>query len=151
MPPVSRMEEQTQNRRCLKLRRVLSQCLIDMLQQYLDAKQKLRGLVDNSDLVKYYDIYDFSPEELQEAESALNDTVMDDKTSLRSLRMLFTRLYAVRKSTLCCLLALSADGGNADLVRWTTAVEEMQRLGAATGSCLQRLSDILNEQDRKFK
>lgn len=149
MPPVSRLEEQTHTRRCSKLRRILSECLVEILQRYLESKQKLQPLVEHSDLVKYHDIYDFSPEEIQEAESTLTDVVMDDKTSLRSLRMLFTKLHAVRKSMLCCLLALSAGGGDADIAKWTTAVEHMQRLATATGTCLQRLSDILNEKDCK--
>ncbi|KAL1953614.1 hypothetical protein VTO42DRAFT_2532 [Malbranchea cinnamomea] len=148
MPPVSRMEEQNQTRRCSKLRRILSECLIEMLQRYLEAKQKVQSLVAHADLVKYYDIYDISPEELQSAEFALTEVLLNDKTSLRSLRLLFTKLYAVRKSVLCCLLALPADGGDVDITKWTIAVEEMQRLATASGACLQRLSDILNEQDR---
>nr|KMM70417.1 hypothetical protein CPAG_06729 [Coccidioides posadasii RMSCC 3488] len=42
----------------------------------------------------YYDIYDFSPEELDEAELCLTDSSPEEKASLRSLRILFTRLYA---------------------------------------------------------
>lgn len=150
MPPVSRLEDQSQLRRCSKLRHVLSECLVEMLERYLDAKRKLRPLVEEATLMKYYDIYDFSPEELEEAESALADLDMDDKTSLRSLRALFTRLYSVRKCTLCCLLALPADGADEDVTSWSVAVEEMRRLASTTGTCLQRLTDILNEQDRKF-
>jgi hypothetical protein len=101
--------------------------------------------------VKYHDVYDLSPEELQEVESTLDDLAAEDKTSLRSLRMLFTRLYLARKSTLCCLLALPADGGDADITRWSLAVDEMQKLAMTTGICLQRLTDILNEQDRKSR
>lgn len=122
---------------------------MELLQRYLDAQRALRPLVDPANLVKYHDIYDLSPEELQMAESTIDDLAAEDKTSLRSLRMLFTRLYLARKGSLCCLLALPADGGNADITRWSVAVEEMQRLATTTGICLQRLTDILNEQDRE--
>ncbi|KAI1917606.1 hypothetical protein LOZ52_000731 [Ophidiomyces ophidiicola] len=148
MPPVSRMEEQSQTKRCLKLRRILSECLSEMLTQYIAAKRKLQCYVDSISLVKYYDIYDFSPGELEEAELVLADICTEEKTSLKSLRILFSQLYSVRKSMLCCLLALPADGTKVDTTRWNVAVEEMQRLSNTSGTCIQRLTNILNEQDR---
>ncbi|EAS33884.3 uncharacterized protein CIMG_04908 [Coccidioides immitis RS] len=147
MPPVTRLEDQTQARRCLKLRRVLSKYMSELLGQYLVAKKKLRLYADDTNLGKYYDIYDFSPEELDEAELSLTDSSPEDKASLRSLRILFTRLYAVRKSMLCCLLALPADGTRLDAKRWSVAIEEMQHLSASSGVYIQRLTDILHEQD----
>jgi hypothetical protein len=106
-------------------------------------------MTDAASLEKYYNIYDFSPEELHEAETTFIDTAVEDQTSLRSLRVLFAKVYAARKSTLCCLLALPADGRGSDIVRWGTAIEEMQRLATTTGTCVQKLTDILNEHDRK--
>ncbi|KAL2369885.1 hypothetical protein RJ035_005398 [Blastomyces gilchristii] len=147
MPPITRLEEQTQTRRCLRLRRILSECLSEMLEKYLDAKRHLRSLTDTANLEKYYDIYDFSPEELEEPKSLSTDSPLEDKTSLRSLRHLFSRAYAARKGTLCCLLALPAEGGEADIAYWSTAIEEMQRLAVTNGACVQRLAAILNEQD----
>ncbi|KMU85536.1 hypothetical protein CIHG_03576 [Coccidioides immitis H538.4] len=99
MPPVTRLEDQTQARRCLKLRRVLSKYMSELLGQYLVAKKKLRLYADDTNLGKYYDIYDFSPEELDEAELSLTDSSPEDKASLRSLRILFTRLYALTPAT----------------------------------------------------
>ncbi|OJD18902.1 hypothetical protein AJ78_01086 [Emergomyces pasteurianus Ep9510] len=147
MPPITRLEEQTQTRRCLRLRRILSECLAEMLERYLDTKRHLRLLTDTANLEKYYDIYDFSPEELEESKPLLADNAMEDKTSLRSLRHLFSRVYSARKGTLCCLLALPADGGEADIANWSTAIDEMQRLAVTNGACVQRLAAILNEQD----
>ncbi|WEW58288.1 hypothetical protein PRK78_003756 [Emydomyces testavorans] len=147
MPPVTRLEEQTQTKRCLRLRRILSECMSEMLGHCLAAKRKLRAYTDNTNLARYYDIYNFSPEELDEAESSLADYDPGEKTSLKSLRILFSRLYAVRKSLLCCLLALPADGTQLDAKRWGVAVEEMQRLATSSGACIQRLTDVLHEQD----
>ncbi|KAK2740577.1 hypothetical protein FQN55_008786 [Onygenales sp. PD_40] len=147
LPPISRLEDQTQTRRCLRLRRILSECLEEMLARYLDTTRHLRPLTHIANLEKYYDIYDFSPEDLEESKSSSADNAIDDKTSLRSLRQLFSRVYAARKGTLCCLLSLPADGGEADIPGWTVAVEEMQRLATTTGVCMQRLTNILNEQD----
>ncbi|KAM5432614.1 hypothetical protein McanMca71_007847 [Microsporum canis] len=148
LPPVSRLEEQSQTRRCLKLRRILAKCLEEMLEKYLYVKRRLRPLVDDTSLEKYYDIYEISQVELQAAESTVIDQSVDDKTSLRSLRSMFARLYIVRKSALCCLLALPADGGEADIARWSAASEEMHSLADASAEWIEKLRDILNEQDR---
>lgn len=110
----------------------------------------LRPLTDSTNLEKYYDIYDISLEELAEAETGLAHRTTDDQYSLRALRTLFGRLYSVRKSILCCLLALSADGGGSDIGRWSTAVEEMRSLGTTTGVYTTKVAGILNEEDRKF-
>ena len=149
MPPVTRLEEQSQARRCLKLRHRLSKCMGEMLEQYLAAKTKLRRHADASNLTKYYDIYDFSPQELDDAESSLVDFSPAEEMSLRSLSLLYHRLYAVRKSMLCCLLAFPVDGTQIDATRWGAAVEEMQRLATSSGDWIQRLTDILH-QDGKY-
>lgn len=149
MPPVSRLEDQTQSRRCLRLRRVASECLFSLLEQYTQAQNTLQPLTDATNLERYYDIYDISFEELAEAKSGLAERETDDQYSLRALRTLFGRLYSVRKSILCCLLALSADGGGSDIARWSTAIEEMRKLAHVTGMNTRKMTNILNEEDSK--
>ncbi|KAL4884522.1 Mysoin-binding motif of peroxisomes-domain-containing protein [Aspergillus karnatakaensis] len=147
LPPVSRLEDQTQVRRCLRLRRTVSECFYVMLERYLQAQQALQPLTDNANLAKYYDIYDISTVDLKEVETTFADRETEDQFSLRSLRILFGRLYLVRKSILCCLLALGADGGGSDIMRWSTAVEQMRSLATVTGDNMQRMTSILNEED----
>lgn len=146
---MSRLEDQAQVRRCLRLRRAVSDCLYSMLERYLQAQHILQPLTDDINLARYYDIYEVSLEELIEAESCLVDRETDDQYSLRALRTLFGRLYGVRKSILCCLLALGADGGGSDIGRWSTAVEQMRNLAEVTGKNIRRMTDILNEEDSK--
>ncbi|KAH3011965.1 hypothetical protein KXV73_005992 [Aspergillus fumigatus] len=148
LPPVSRLEDQAQTRRCLRLRRTVSECFYSMLKRYLQAQHVLQPLTDNDNLAKYHDIYDVSLEELTEAETALAERETEDQYSLRALRTLFGRLYNVRKSILCCLLALGADGGGSDIVRWSTAVEQMRDLTQVTGANTRKMTNILNEDDR---
>ncbi|KAB8068584.1 Mysoin-binding motif of peroxisomes-domain-containing protein [Aspergillus leporis] len=147
LPPISRLEDQAQTRRCLRLRRTLSECFYSLLKRYIQAQRSLKPITDNDNLAKYYDIYDISEEELAEAELALAERAIEDQYSLRSLRTLFGRLYIVRKSILCCLLALGADGGGSDIARWSIAVEQMQDLADVTGRNTQKMTDILNEED----
>lgn len=149
MPPVSRLEDQAQIRRCLRLRRTVSECLYSMLERYIRSLHILQPLTDDVNLARYYDIYDISLEELVEAESSLAERSTDDQYSLRALRTLFGRLYGIRKSVLCCLLALSADGGGSDIERWSTAVEQMRNLADVTSKNIRRMTNILNEEDRE--
>lgn len=121
-----------------------------MLGQYIRAQHTLRPLTDATNLAKYYDIYDISEEELMEAQAAFDERATEDQYSLRALRTLFGRLYIVRKSILCCLLALGADGGGSDIARWTTAVEQMRDLAHVTGENIHKMTNILNEDDRKY-
>nr|XP_001388823.2 proliferating cell nuclear antigen [Aspergillus niger CBS 513.88] len=118
------------------------------LPPYIRAQHTLRPLTDATNLAKYYDIYDISEEELMEAEAAFDERATEDQYSLRALRTLFGRLYIVRKSILCCLLALGADGGGSDIARWTTAVEQMRDLAHVTGENIHKMTNILNEDDR---
>lgn len=120
-----------------------------MLERYILSQHTLQPLTDDINLAKYHDIYDISLEELAEAESSLNERETDDQYSLRALRTLFGRLYTVRKSILCCLLALGADGGGSDITRWSTAVEQMRDLTDVTGINIRRMASILNEEDRE--
>ncbi|KAL4763423.1 proliferating cell nuclear antigen, C-terminal domain-containing protein [Aspergillus foveolatus] len=138
----------TQVRRCLRLRRIVSECFYSMLDHYIQAQHVLQPLTDRANLAKYYDIYDISQEDLIEVETALADRETEDQFSLRGLRTLFGRLYLVRKSILCCLLALGADGGGSDIARWSTAIEQMRNLTTVTGQNMQRMTSVLNEEDR---
>ncbi|RDW70647.1 Proliferating cell nuclear antigen [Aspergillus mulundensis] len=148
LPPVSRLEDQAQVRRCLRLRHIVSECFYSMLGHYIQAQHALQPLTDSANLAKYHDIYDISREDLIEIESAFADRENEDRFSLRGLRTLFGRLYLVRKSILCCLLALGADGGGSDIARWSTAIEQMRNLTTVTGDSMQRMTNILNEEDR---
>ncbi|KAJ5503566.1 hypothetical protein N7463_006440 [Penicillium fimorum] len=148
LPPISRLEDVVQTRRCLRLRRAVSECFYSMLERYIQSQNTLRPLTDEGDLAKYYDIYDIGLEELEAIETSLSQRTNEDQYSLRSLRDLFGKLYSVRKSVLCCLLALSADGGGSDIARWSSAVEEMRELAAVTGNSMLKMTTILNEEDR---
>ncbi|KAJ5545729.1 hypothetical protein N7494_003314 [Penicillium frequentans] len=148
LPPISRLEDQVQTRRCLRLRRAVSECFWSMLERYIRSQNTLRPLTDAANLAKYYDIYDIALEDLENIELTLSQRNLDDQYSLRSLRDLFGKLYTARKIVLCCLLALSADGGGSDIARWSSAVEEMRELAAVTGTSMSKMASILNEEDR---
>lgn len=147
LPPVSRIEETTQLRRCLRLRRAVSESLSAVLDRYIQAQHAIGLLTDPLNLEKYYDIYEISIAELAEARSAFSETTNDDHYSLKWLRIAFSRLYILRQSILCCLLALKADGSGSDIAPWTSAVEQMRDLTLTTHEAADRIANILNEED----
>jgi hypothetical protein len=149
LPPITRLEEGAQVRRCMRLRQTTSESLSSLLGCYLQTEHNLQLLAETANLAKYHDIYDISAEDLHEAGSALPERGREDQYSLRSLRTLFGRLYTARKSILCCLLALGADGGDSDIAAWGAAVEEMRDLSIITGKNITRITNILGEHDCK--
>jgi hypothetical protein len=107
-------------------------------------------LAEQLDLEKYYDVYDISDLDIQEARQGYAETEFEDKESLRVLKILVARLHIIRKVFLCCLLALEADGGKPDFLRWSTAVDEINALASVTGEAEERLRRILGEEDCKL-
>jgi hypothetical protein len=77
------------------------------------------------DLEKYYDIYDISDVDFDEAMLGYSETEFEDVESLRALKILAARFHTTRKVFLCCLMALDAHGGKPDFLRWSTAIDEL--------------------------
>jgi hypothetical protein len=131
----------------MRLRRSLHHCLVELIPRYNQAVITLKPLAEELDLEKYYDIYDLSDLDLQEASLGCKDSEFEDKESLRVLKILASRLHTTRKVLLCCLLALDADGGKPDFFRWSTAVDEIHGVAEVTGSAEERLRQILCEEE----
>ncbi|KAI9679903.1 MAG: hypothetical protein M1817_004918 [Caeruleum heppii] len=147
LPPVSRLEDRSQSRRCARLRRTLHSSLEAAILPFIEACATLRPLAEDVDLDKYFDIYDLSIVDLNEAQAGQSNVDIDDWESLKALKLLFHRVQTLRRIVLCCLLALDADGGKPDFVRWKTAVDEVQRLDSMTSEVSVKLRKILNEEE----
>ncbi|KAI9828769.1 MAG: hypothetical protein M1832_001874 [Thelocarpon impressellum] len=148
LPPISRMEERSQSRRCARLRRTLQASLAEALPPLLQACDAIRPLAVDVDLDRYYDIYELSVTDMQEAEVGFSETEFEDAETIRALKTLLHRLHILRKIFCCSLLALDADGGKADFSRWAEAVGEMQHLAAVLGEGEERLRNILAEEEQ---
>ena len=99
------------------------------------------------DLEKYYDIYDISDVDFTEAMQSYSDAEFDDPESLKVLKFLSARFHTSRKIFLCCLMALDADGGKPDFLRWSTAVDEIHGVFAVTERAEERLRRILSDEE----
>lgn len=102
------------------------------------------------DLEKYYDIYDISDLDISDALQGFSDSSFDDPESLRTMKIAAARFHTIRKIFLCALLALEANGGESDYLRWSTAVEGLRALNEATKAAYERLRAMLTEDETAF-
>ena len=150
MPPITRLEERSQNRRCSRLRKTLSSVLTDCLASYAESCVKLRPWAQEVDLDRYYDIYDIAASDLQDVETEVGTRPdSEDSLSLRFLKSLFQKVHVTRKIMLCCLLALDANGSSADFARWSIAQDQLDILISITKNAEEGVRSILNEEERK--
>lgn len=149
LPPVTRLEDQSQTRRCAKLRRALSKGLGSLLLHTYRAYQDLRPLAVEVDLEKYYDIYEISRTDREETEYFTGDenSEPEDTETLKHFKLGLKKLHITRKLFLCGLLALEADGGKTDFARWSVAIETMNALSAETSVIAGTVDQLLRQED----
>lgn len=147
LPPVTRLEEHGQVRRCANLRRALSKGLESLLSHTFGAYQSLRPLAVEADLDKYYDIYEITRIDRENAElnTRTEDVESEETESLKYFKTGLAKLHVTRKLFLCGLLALEADGGKTDFARWPAAVEMMKTLSLETSAMVATVDQILQE------
>ncbi|PQE14135.1 proliferating cell nuclear antigen protein [Rutstroemia sp. NJR-2017a BVV2] len=147
LPPVSRLDDRTQTRRCARLRKILRNSFANIIPRYKQACDTLRPLADEMNLDKYYDVYDISDMDFSEAMLGFSGNEFEDQESVRVLKILAARFHTIRKVFLCCLLAFDADGGKPDFHRWSVAVDELHALNFITVDAESRLRSILSEEE----
>ncbi|GFP58105.1 hypothetical protein TASIC1_0009044200 [Trichoderma asperellum] len=147
LPPVSRIEERTQSRKCGRLRKALKNSFAGVLQTYNQVSDVVRGFAEQMELEKYYDMYDVSDFDISDSRLGFNESEFEDSESLRTLKILAARFHTTRKMLLCALLALDANGEAKDLLRWTAAVEALQSANVSTKSVFEKLQGILSEEE----
>ncbi|OBT54591.1 hypothetical protein VE04_04034 [Pseudogymnoascus sp. 24MN13] len=149
LPPITRLEDRSQARRCLQLRRALFDSAIDLMRRYHQGYLALQPLTEPLNLEKYYDIYDITTIDIQEALTEYTKDEFEDYESLRVLKILISRFVTLRKLFLCCLLALEADGGKEDFMRWRTALDEIKGLSDVASIADNRVRSVF-EQEESF-
>ncbi|CAK7228351.1 hypothetical protein SBRCBS47491_006874 [Sporothrix bragantina] len=147
LPPISRMDDRSQSRRCMRLRKVVRSSLADALPKYIQAADVIKGLAQQMELEMYYNIHDITDFDISDAMQGFSVAEFDDADSIRTLNVLAARFHTIRKLFLCALLALEAKGDESDFLRWTTAVEGLRTLNEITGAGYQRMRTILSEAE----
>ncbi|KAG4026216.1 hypothetical protein MFRU_043g00210 [Monilinia fructicola] len=147
LPPVSRLEDRSQTRRCTRLRKILRTSFANIIPRYIQACNLLKPLAEEMDLDKYYDVYDISDLDYSEAMLGYTEGEFDDEESVRVLKIFAARFHTIRKIFLCCLLAFDAHGGKPDFHRWGLAVDELHTLCSVTSEAEDKLRRILGEEE----
>ncbi|KAK4239695.1 hypothetical protein C8A03DRAFT_32216 [Achaetomium macrosporum] len=147
LPPISRIEDRSQTRRCSRLRKALKGRLSDMIEIYMQISTATKGFAEQVDLEKYHDIYDISDFDISDAMQGFSKKEFDDAESLRSLKIAAARFHIIRKILLCSLLAFEATGDSSDFLRWSTAVEGLKKLNEVTAQSFERIRHILSEEE----
>lgn len=148
MPPISRIDERGQARRCQRLRRSLWAAYATMIPILARECQTLRRHVQEEDIEKYLDVYEISNPDLQEAALGYDESEFEDIESIKALRAWQYRFSTLRRVYLCSLLALQADGGKADFSRWGAVVDSMILVAAPTGERSEKFNQVLAEEEQ---
>ncbi|CAI6332133.1 unnamed protein product [Periconia digitata] len=148
LPPISRIEEKGQARRCQRLRKSLRSVFSEAMPIFAEQCGLLKGLIEEDDLEKYLDVYDVSNPDLQDAAQGYSEAEFEDAETLKVLRVLQYRLFTLRRVYLCSLLALEADGGKPDFVRWRSVVDSLTTLAATTGDWSEKFNRVLGEEEQ---
>ena len=148
LPPISRLESGTPNRRCQRLRRNLRNCYAAIIPTFLHSIANLRPLVDDNILERFLDVYDVRNEDLHEAGLGYTGSIEEeDPDSLKLLRIHQARYATLRRLLLCCLLSLDANGRSSDAARWRSAIIEMECLASATSTQSESLAKLLENEE----
>jgi hypothetical protein len=149
LPPISRLDERGQSRRCSRLRKALQTAFSRVTPPLQDACRSLKPLVDEDNVEKYLDTYEVHNIDIEDASRDYSDEEFEDMQALKSLRILQLRVTTLKRVLICSLLALEADGGTEDFQRWGTVVRIMREVASVAGSMSEKINDILGEEDRK--
>jgi hypothetical protein len=148
LPPISRIEEKGQARRCQRLRKNLRAAYADIVPILAEQCRNLKQLIQEDDLEKYLDVYEISNPDMQEAALGYSESEFDDAETLKVLRILQYRLSILRRVYLCSLLAMEADGGKPDFARWSTVVDSMLNTARPVGEWSEKFNRVLAEEEQ---
>lgn len=113
--------------------------------------QSLKPFATILDLDKYYEIYEISRTDLEDAGLVANvePAEIEDSDSLQDLKVGLQKLHILRKLVLCSLLALDADGSKSDFRRWSAAVEMMSSVTSLTARMVSNIDEVMGEEEGK--
>jgi hypothetical protein len=149
LPPISRLEEQSAERRCVALRHQLAHGLQAVEDGYIAAHESLKSLATAGDVNKYHEIYDVSEQDIQEMSSHIRPEALDEGASLKALRCCLRRMFLARQLVLCDLLAISPQLEGDDIEKWRTVLQQVSILAELLHNEAAALSTSLTKEDER--
>ncbi|KAL8953284.1 MAG: hypothetical protein Q9222_000850 [Ikaeria aurantiellina] len=148
LPPITRIEEQSQSKRCARLRRPLQRTFSSLPTSYYRAYQEMKSLAVEADLEKYYDIYDINHADMLDLERANGTEPFEvGEDTLKAFKVGLQKLHLARKLFFCSLLALGVDGTNIDQTKWSAVARTLDALSAETGEITTIFDGILGAEE----
>ena len=146
---MSRLEEQSQSKKCRRLRQILRKTLFALSISYREAFQRTRKLAVEIDLEKYSDIYEISQSDIQDAEGIQNthDCVLEDEYTLKGLKTALQSSHSLRKLLLCSLLAINSDGTKSDSAKWIAVTNTMDCLTREMNETVQEIDETMGVEE----
>lgn len=120
-----------------------------MFSPYYRVYESLKPFATTLDLEKYYDIYEISRTDIENAELVAKTELAEneDADTLQDLKVALQKLHILRKLVLCTLLALTADGSKLDFRRWSVAVETMSSVTTLTARMTSSIDEVMGEEE----
>ncbi|GAP83584.1 putative proliferating cell nuclear antigen protein [Rosellinia necatrix] len=147
IPPVSRLEKNGQNVKCLQLRHAVRTSFTEVIAKYYQTAFTIWGFAEQTELLQLQSQYQFTVADVVERFHLFSNNDSPDGEKLQSLKDAAYLFHDIRKIFLSGLLALHTSGKDADRLHFTTVLEAFRELNVVTKQAYTRLKDVLTEND----
>ncbi|KAI4869260.1 Mysoin-binding motif of peroxisomes-domain-containing protein [Hypoxylon rubiginosum] len=147
IPPISRLENNGQNVKCLQLRKALRNSLTEVISKYYQVAFTIWAFAEQTELLQLQSQYQFTVADVVERFQVLSKTDSQEAEKLQPLKDAAFLFHDIRKMFLSGLLALHTAGNDSDRLRFTTILEAFKELNTVTRQAYARVRDILADND----
>lgn len=141
IPPIARIEVNSRQRRCMRLRIALVSALNLAYSANSRACTALEPLTNSRDFHKLSDVYNII---INDEDDDLA-TLCDENDSIAYLKALFHKFHSGRRKLLCCLLAIQADGRPGNSRTWRTVLSQLMSLADLMHNLSNQLAETVDE------
>ncbi|KAI2618454.1 Mysoin-binding motif of peroxisomes-domain-containing protein [Hypoxylon sp. NC1633] len=147
IPPISRLENNGQNVKCLQLRKALRNSLTEVISKYYQMAFTVWAFAEQTELLQLQSQYQFTVADVVERFQVFSKTDAQTAERLQALKDAAFLFHDIRKMFLSGLLALQTVGSDSDRLRFTTIREAFKELNTVTRQAYSRVRDILADND----
>ncbi|KAI8632229.1 Mysoin-binding motif of peroxisomes-domain-containing protein [Xylariaceae sp. FL1651] len=147
IPPISRLENNGQNVKCLQIRHAVRTSLTEVISTYYQTAFTIWGFAEQTELLQLQSQYQFTVADVVERFHLFSRSDAQNGEKLQSLKDAAYLFHDIRKVFLSGLLALHTSGKDADRLHFTTVLEAFRDLNVVTKQAYTRIKGVLAEND----
>ncbi|KAI1142823.1 Mysoin-binding motif of peroxisomes-domain-containing protein [Hypoxylon sp. FL0543] len=147
IPPISRLENNGQNVKCLQLRKALRNSLTEVISKYYQIAFTVWAFAEQTELLQLQSQYQFTVADVVDRFQVFSNTDPQAAEKLQPLKDAAFLFHDIRKMFLSGLLALHTVGNDSDRLRFSTILESFKELNSVTRQAYARVRDILADND----